>query len=392
MNFINITPPYAPSAWLDLDALDANIAHVYHKTQTVNLRIASKSVRSIAVLKYIANAMPNFVGLMSYAADESVYLLEQGFDDILCAYPSLDADNIVKTFAHTKKGANMVWMIDSIEQWQLLDELGKAHKISVKVCIDINMSMPLPVVYFGTKRSSVINKKQLKSLLKQGKKFKYAHITGVMGYEGQIAGLPENAPNKAMLAPVIRQLKTLSKKQLSKRRQSLVAWLVAQGHELELVNGGGSGSMDFTTAQPEITEITVGSAFYCPALFDYMDSMQDFEPAAGFVLQATRQPEKNVITCHGGGFVASGSVGVDKLPVVHHPANLAILSDEGFGEVQTPMQFTDNQTSVGMGDYVWCRHAKAGELCEHFNEVLAYRGDEWVDTFVTYRGQGKAFH
>lgn len=391
MNFKAITPPYAPSAWLDLDALDANINRVNLLTQSVNLRIATKSVRSVDVLKYIQANSPNCLGLMSFSASESVYLLEQGFDNILCAYPTFDKEAIIKTIPFIKIGATMVWMVDNFEQWQVLEDVGRAQNFELDICLDINMSMRLPKVYFGTKRSSLFTVKEVKKLLKKTKNFKHSKVTAMMGYEGQIAGLPEHLPDKAMLASAIPGLKSLSKKQVSSRRPKIANWLNKNGHSLSIVNGGGSGSMAFTCGQPEVTEITVGSAYYNPALFSYMDSMQDFTPAAGFVLPVTRQPEPNVITCHGGGFIASGAMGSDKAPLIVYPDNLSILKDEGFGEVQTPMQ-SRGKLMVGIGDYVWCRHAKAGELCEHFNEIITYRSAKVCGTMQTYRGAGQCFH
>ncbi len=228
-----------------------------------------------------------------------------------------------------------------------------------------------------------------------------------MGYEAQIAGLPEHLPGKTVLSPAIRLLKSRSQKQVSKRRRSIVDYLDKQGYTLKLVNGGGSGSMDFTSSQPEVSEITVGSAYYKPVYFDYMDSMHEFQPAAGFVLPVTRQPEKGVITCHSGGFIASGATGADKAPVIHYPKHLSLLNDEGFGEVQTPMAIgktgnDDEMPRLNIGDMVWCRHAKAGELCEHFNELICYRQSgqptvaankvEKQQTMITYRGEGKCFH
>ncbi len=415
MDFANIIPRQAPSAWLDMGALDQNIALVNHKTQAVNLRLATKSIRSIDVLKYIKNNSPNYIGLMSYAADESVYLLENGFGNILCAYPTLDSDSVAQTFKYTKQGATMIWMVDRPEHVELLDKAAKAHNVIVDICLDINMSMSLPKLYFGTKRSTLMTKKDVKTLLKTIKKFSNIKVTSVMGYEAQIAGLAEQVPGKALLTPAIHLLKNRSKKQLSQRRRSIVAWLKNQGYALELVNGGGSGSMDFTSSQPEITEITVGSAYYKPAYFDYMDSMKEFKPAAGFVLPVTRQPENDIITCHSGGFIASGAVAAEKAPVVHYPNYLSILADEGFGEVQTPMLINkkaiaqkvanadSSQKAITIGDYVWCRHAKAGELCEHFNQLICYRsptksestlGEDKADqqTMMTYRGAGKCFH
>jgi len=418
MDFAHIIPPKAPSAWLDMDALDHNITLVNQKTKSVQLRLATKSIRSIDVLHYIKDKSPNFIGLMSYAADESVYLLENGFDNILCAYPTLDMASVAATFDYTKQGATMIWMVDRPEHVDVLNEVGKIHDVVIDVCLDINMSMPLPKLYFGTKRSALMTIKDVKKLLKHIKKCRHINVSAAMGYEAQIAGLPEHLPGKALLSPAIRLLKSRSQRQVSKRRRSIVEYLNKQGYTLKLVNGGGSGSMDFTSSQPEVSEITVGSAYYKPAYFDYMDSMHEFQPAAGFVLPVTRQPEKNVITCHSGGFIASGATGADKAPVIHYPEYLSLLNDEGFGEVQTPMAISKtrkngNTPRFSIGDVVWCRHAKAGELCEHFNELICYRhsAQSTTDGFArsegtrpiiniktknqvmtTYRGEGKCFH
>ncbi|PID37782.1 MAG: amino acid aldolase [Pseudomonadales bacterium] len=406
MNFANIPPFFSPVIWLDMNALDHNIAIVNQKTQSKKLRIASKSVRSIEVLKYIADKTPNFIGIMSYDALESQFLLENGFDDVLCAYPQMNelaikaCEETVQKLLPDGKDIKMTWMIDNLEHWQLLEKIGKELNQSIRICIDVNMSSKFPAVYFGTQRSSINNHKQLKKLLKQHKRTKptssYTKVVGLMGYEAQIAGLAESAIGKEALAPVIRLLKTRSKSHVSKRRKNCVQVLnksLAKSLQpsLEIVNGGGSGSMDWTCASEEVTEITVGSAYYLPAYFSYMDTMQAFQPAMGFVLPVTRKPFKDTVTCQSGGFIASGSMGKDKQPIIHYPKNLQTLSDEGFGEVQTPIKL-DKASQLNIGDNVWFRHAKAGELCEHFNEIHTFRDGKETDTFLTYRGQGKCFH
>lgn len=402
MDFAQLPAPSKVSAWLDMDALDHNIELVNKKTQAAQLRVATKSIRSLDVLRYIQKKTPHFIGLMSYSAAESLYLLQNGFDNILCAYPTLDTQSVVETLKYTQQGATMIWMADRIEHLRLLDEIGKQHEQNIEVCLDINMSMPLPKLYFGTKRSSLMRKSDVKTLMEKAGGLSHIKLNAVMGYEAQIAGLPENLPGKSILTPAIKVLKNGSKKQVSRRRSSIVRWVTEQWYQLKLVNGGGSGSMEFTSSQPEVTEITVGSAYYKPAYFDYMDSMQEFKPAAGFVLPVTRQPEKRVITCQGGGFIASGSVGPDKAPVVHYPKGLSLLPDEGFGEVQTPFAVDAEAIKQGnmpkIGDAVWCRHAKAGELCEHFNELVCYRenapeiAEGTAQVMTTYRGEGQCFH
>ncbi|MFB2578535.1 MULTISPECIES: alanine racemase [unclassified Acinetobacter] len=392
MDFARIIPPYSPAAWLDLDALDNNIQSTNRKTEKVALRIATKSIRSLDVLHYIRERTPHYVGLMSYSTAESVYLLEQGFDNILCAYPTLDKASIVACVPYITQGAKMVWMVDHLQHWQFLQNIAAEQDCILDICLDINLSLALPKVYFGTKRSSLHNLKDVQNLIHECKDFHYTRLVGVMGYEAQIAGLAENIPDKLNLRTAIRTLKKLSQFELSRKRQKIVKWLQTQGYDLEIVNGGGSGSMQFTSSQDEITEITVGSAYYYPALFSYMDTMQTgFQPASGFVLKVTRHPESQVITCHSGGFIASGSIGREKQAQILYPHNLSTLDDEGFGEVQTPMQ-ANGSLNVTIGDFVWCRHAKAGELCEHFNELLAYRDSKLVQHMITYRGAGLCFH
>jgi D-serine deaminase-like pyridoxal phosphate-dependent protein len=56
--------------------------------------------------------------------------------------------------------------------------------------------------------------------------------------------------------------------------------------------------------------------------------------------------------------------------------------------VQTPLH---GAAGLRVGDRVWFRHAKAGELCERFDVVHLIRGGELVDSVPTYRGEGKTF-
>lgn len=393
MNFSHITPFSSPAAWLDMDALDHNIKLVNSKTNGKKLRLASKSVRNIDVLKYVAEHSPDYIGLMSYDAAESQFLLENGFEDVLCAYPQMnkaaltDAENAASKLANSK----LTWMVDKPEHVDLLAQVGSSLGKTIRLCIDINTSTKYPAVYFGTQRSHIDSTRKLKKFIKYLKKSNNIQVVGLMGYEGQIAGLPEAAAGKEALAPAIRLLKTRSKKYVTKFRRNCVDMISDAGISLELVNGGGSGSMDFTCSRPEVTEITVGSAYYMPAYFSYMDTMQAFKPAAGFVLPVTRKPFPKTATCHSGGYIASGAVGKDKWPVIHHPKNVSYLADEGCGEVQTPVKL-QHKDQLSIGDNVWFRHAKAGELCEHFNELHVFRNNKLIDTFATYRGQGKCFH
>jgi len=109
-----------------------------------------------------------------------------------------------------------------------------------------------------------------------------------------------------------------------------------------------------------------------------------------YCLPVVRKPSRGLATALGGGYPASGAAGRDRLPSPYLPAGLRLTGAEGAGEVQTPLAGRAAR-DLQVGDRVFLRHAKAGELCEHFNELHLVRGDRVVDTVATYRGEGRAF-
>lgn len=391
MDFRRCPPFSRPSAWLCLDALHANIAAVNERLGDKKLRVASKSLRCVPVLKRIAKASPAFVGLMSYSVQETRFLVEQGFLDILCAYPSVDTSGIEACERARGEGVKLTWMVDRREHLALLAEVSRKVGHKLRVCVDLNLSMPLPGLYFGTRRSAIVDLPSLENFLKDSSAWKHCDLVGLMGYEAQIAGVARGTQALHPRAVVIKALQRISAQKVARLRAQVVARVEALRGPLELVNGGGSGSLTWSAAQAELTEVTVGSAYFMPAYFSRMPSMHGFQMAAGFALPVTRKPSVGVITCQSGGFVASGALDADKLPQIVHPLGVRPYDLEGFGEVQTPMRVPAG-VELEIGDCVWLRHAKAGELCEHFNKLWTFQDTQLVGSYLTYRGQGQSFH
>jgi D-serine deaminase-like pyridoxal phosphate-dependent protein len=103
-----------------------------------------------------------------------------------------------------------------------------------------------------------------------------------------------------------------------------------------------------------------------------------------------RKPSRRIATLLGGGYVASGPSRRDRLPQPYLPSGLKLTALEGAGEVQTPLA-GPGAASLRVGDRVYLRHAKAGELCERFDKLHLVQGDSVVGEVPTYRGEGKAF-
>jgi D-serine deaminase-like pyridoxal phosphate-dependent protein len=376
-----------PFAYVDLDLLDTNIGQILQRAQGTPIRVASKSVRCVAILKRIMQANATFQGIMCYTALEAAHLAKQGFDDLLVAYPCWHETHVAAACEQIKQGKNIILMVDAVEHIQHLAALVAKHGVILPLCLDIDLSMDIPGLHFGVWRSSIFGVDDALKVYEAIAASPHLRLDGIMGYEAQIAGLGDKGTGVKNAA--IRWLKVRSIPQIAERRQAIVAALTARGATLRFVNGGGTGSVESTIQEDAVTEVTVGSGFYAPGLFDHYRAFRH-HPAAGFAVEIVRHPKPDIYTCLGGGYVASGTIGVTKQPVPYLPEGAQLTDLEGAGEVQTPIVYRGNER-LTLGDPIFLRHSKAGELCERFNHLYLISQGKIVDEVPTYRGEGLNF-
>ena len=370
----------SPSLFLDKNAFNKNIQWVTENTGGKKIRIATKSVRCLDLLKKIHDSNPIFQGYMAYTLEEALWLRANGLKDILMGYPSMDRQRLEEL---AENPGEIVLMVDRLEHLNLLEEVAQKKSGTFEICLDIDLSMDLPGLRFGVYRSHVQNNETLKKFLAHLKNTPRVKLVGCMGYEAQIAGVMDEK------APLIKFLKKISLKQLTERRKNLISIILEAGHSLKFVNGGGTGSLKNTIKESIITEVTVGSAFYAPVLFDHYEDFK-LTPALFFSSPIIRNPVKNIYTVLGGGYIASGSTDPIKQPTPYLPLRLKLLKNEGAGEVQTPLQY-NGKLELKLGDLVIFRHAKAAEICERFHEISIIQDSAIIGTVKTYRGEGKCF-
>jgi D-serine deaminase-like pyridoxal phosphate-dependent protein len=387
--FSDLQPPFAV---VDLDAVWANAADMLRRSRGKPIRIASKSVRSRPVLERLLELDPGFRGVLGFTLPEVIWLWEQGVRDLVVAYPTTDRACLTRLARITSEDpahAPAV-MVDCPEHLDLIEEAASSFVAPVRVAMDIDLSWwPLRgLVKIGPKRSPIRTAEQAVALAQEIDRRERVELVGLMAYEGQIAGVGDNVPRKAITNLMIRRMQSASAKDVAERRAEIVTAL-SEVAQLEFVNGGGTGSIELTASEWAVTEIAAGSGFFAPILFDHYRSFT-LRPAAMFALPVVRRPAPGVATALGGGYLASGVGAKDRMPVPYLPAGLRLDPYEGAGEVQTPLRGSAGD-ALRVGDRVYFRHVKAGELCERFNSLYLVTGTTIRDQVPTYRGEGKSF-
>jgi len=382
----------APFAFVDLDAMWSNAKAMLERAGSKPIRVASKSVRCRDLLERILRRDERFSGLMTFTLPETLWLAESGFENLLLAYPTADTAALgelaLRSVANPEDAP--IVMVDCAEHLDAIESVLGAGAAPVRVCIDLDAGWWAlgGRIKVGPKRSPVHTVEQAVALAREIERRPQIKLAALMSYEGQIAGVGDKPPGRRMRGALIRSMQRRSAAELAGRRGAVVA-AIREFAELPIVNGGGTGSLELTGTEDAVSEIAAGSGFYAPTLFDSY-SRFTLTPAAGFALPIVRKPTASVATALGGGYLASGSGVAARLPSPWLPAGLELDEEEGAGEVQTPLS-GEAARDLQIGDRVYMRHAKAGELCERFDVLHLVEGEEIVDTVPTYRGEGKTF-
>jgi D-serine deaminase-like pyridoxal phosphate-dependent protein len=378
-----LDPPFAV---VDLAAFDRNAEALERRVGGKPLRLATKSVRCRALVDR-ALARPGFASALAYVLHEALWLAQE-VEDVLVGYPTADRGALRRLATDEVAVRRVTLMVDSVEHLDHLEGVLPPGP-PVRLCLDLDASLRLlgGTVHLGMRRSPLHRPGELRALAEEVARRPRFRLVGVMCYEGQIAGLADDAGALPRRAGV-KAFQRLSAAELRERRAAAVD-AVRGVADLEFVNGGGTGSLELTGAEEAVTDVAAGSGLFGPALFDHYAGFAP-EPAAFFALGVVRRPGPRHATVLGGGWVASGPAGRDRLPTPCWPPGLSLGREEGAGEVQTPLT-GPGAARLRIGDRVWFRHAKAGELCEHVDALHLVERGTLAGVAPTYRGEGHAF-
>jgi len=386
-----LDPPYGV---ISVDALAHNTFDMLDRAAGKPIRVASKSVRVRGVIDAVL-AVPGYAGVLGYTLPEANWLASavdghEAIDDVVVAYPSADRAAFRELGASAELASRVTVMIDSVDQLDFIDAaIAPSRRASIRVCIELDSSWKSPLLgHTGVYRSPVHSVEAARALAESVVSRPGFTLVGIMGYEAQIAGLANEPAGRKLYGAAVRWIQKQSAAELAERRGAVVAAVKAIA-PLEFVNGGGTGSLESTGAESAVTEIAAGSGLFGPHLFDNYRHFSP-APAASFALSIVRKPTPDRAVLLGGGWIASGPPAQDRLPQLAWPLGLELHAREMAGEVQSPVRGGE-AARLHVGDRVWLRHTKAGELSEHINEFALVEGNTQIGFLPTYRGQGKAF-
>ncbi|TIC81611.1 alanine racemase [Nocardioides sp. GY 10127] len=385
----------APLGVLSVDALRWNAHDLLRRADGLPIRVASKSLRVRGALEAVL-ALPGYAGVLAYTLEEALWLAASGTsDDVVVGYPTASRRALRRLAGDERLAAAVTIMVDDVAQLDLVDAaVPPSARADVRVCLELDAAYRHPLLgHVGTRRSPLREPHEVQRLARAVVERPGFTLVGLMAYEGQIAGLGNAGRGRG---DVVRAIQRASAAELAERRGATVAAVRAVA-PLEFVNGGGTGSIESTHADASVTEVAAGSGLFGPHLFDTYDHFSP-APAAAFALPVVRRPsgpDADLVTLLGGGWIASGPPGADRQPQVVWPQGLEYLAREGAGEVQTPLR-GEAARGLAVGDRVWLRHTKAGELAEHLADLVLLEPDgtgglRAGDVLPTYRGEGKAF-
>jgi D-serine deaminase-like pyridoxal phosphate-dependent protein len=393
----DLDPPYGV---ISLPALAHNAFDLLDRAAGTPIRVASKSVRVRGVMDAVL-ALPGYAGVLAYTLAEANWLATElpasddspghpAIPDVVVGYPTTDRAAL-RTLATTPHlAARVTIMVDSIDQLDLVDAvIAPSLRSSIRVCLELDASWESRALgHVGVRRSPLHSVADARAFAEAVVARPGFTLVGMMAYEAQIAGLVNRPAGDPLRARLVTWVQRRSAAELAERRASAVAAVRAVA-DLEFVNGGGTGSIESTVAEDAVTEVAAGSGLFGPHLFDNYAHFHP-APAASFALSVVRKPLPELAVLLGGGWIASGPTGSDRSPKLVWPQGLRLLAREGAGEVQTPIS-GERARSLAVGDRVWLRHTKAGEVSEHLDAFAVVDGGAVVETLRTYRGHGRVF-
>ncbi len=226
-----------PQLLLDLDVLDANLAHLLGacRRRGVDLRIHFKSLKCGGLARYLAAAgAPRF---LCAKLNEAEVLADAGIDDILVANQIVGPMK-VRRLAELARRAKVRVCVDDAGNVAELAAAARAAGTTVGVLVEVDI---------GMNRCGVEPGEPALALARRIHDTDGLRFDGLQGYDGHLQLLADPAEKRAKCLAALERL-------VGTRRR-----IEQAGIPVAVVTGAGTGTWEYVAGFPGVTEIQPGS-------------------------------------------------------------------------------------------------------------------------------------
>jgi D-serine deaminase-like pyridoxal phosphate-dependent protein len=304
-----------PALMVDLDALEANIARIATacRQSGINWRPHTKGIKVPQIARKLIDA--GAIGITCAKLGEAEVMAAYGFSDILIANQIVGPLKIARLVALRRKSDVMV-AVDNRDNVAAIAEAARGAGVTIRAVIEVNM---------GMNRAGVEPGADCLALARFIAALKGVAFAGLMGWEGQTAGIPDPTDKATAVTAAVASI------------VQSAAMCREAGLPVNIVSCGGTGNYWISAAQPGITEIQAGGGVFCDV--HYAKDFGVAHPCALTIMTTvTSRPTPGRIICDAGKKTMSSDAAVPE-PIGLGPVRSARLSAEhGAVELETPSE------------------------------------------------------
>jgi D-serine deaminase-like pyridoxal phosphate-dependent protein len=304
-----------PALLVDLDALEANIARISAacRRSGINWRPHTKGIKVPQIARKLIDA--GAIGITCAKLGEAEVMAARGFSDILIANQIVGPQKIARLVALRPKSDVMI-AVDCRENVAAIADAARAAGVTIRVVIEVNM---------GMNRAGVEPGAGCLALARFIATQKGVRFAGLMGWEGQTAGIPDQKTKEAAVRAAVSAIVQTAE------------MCREAGLPVDIVSCGGTGTYWISAAQPGITEIQAGGGVFCDVHY-----AKDFGVAHPYALTimttVTSRPTPNRIVCDAGKKTMSSDAAVPEPLGLGTLRSVRLSAEHGAVELETPSE------------------------------------------------------
>ncbi len=311
-----------PALCIELDVLESNIRCMADTCSRhgVAWRPHAKCHKSSTIARMQLEA--GAIGVTCAKVGEAEIMAAGGVNDILIANMIVGPKKIER-LAGLRKVADPIVCIDHLSQAEPISDAMKAASLKCRVLIETDI---------GLDRVGVPVGEATLQLAQQLVKLPGLELAGIMGYEGHLLRIPDQAEKREKIHESLRRL------------VETATLLKESGIDCPIVSCGGTGSYYISVEHPGITEVQAGGGIFMDAYYRHACQVPDLQYAVTVLATVVSRPAADRAIIDAGRKTMNMEVHV---PLVHGRDGIVVKS---LSAEHGSLQLSDGARDLRIGD------------------------------------------